>query len=177
MQDNAAITAAGIIGAGLLIQTICFFLIPSRTAPVLPAFACAAAVLMQAGRSAESISGEDYIKTGIAGLAAGVLLIPFTVTPVAAATGIFACPAGALAALAVFLEMTKKGENFSYMFPAFSGSMVAGMFIITAGCAGAVPPGPAPVLGELISILVISLLAGFICQGMMIVIEKDNPGD
>ncbi|WP_048149746.1 hypothetical protein [Methanolacinia paynteri] len=177
MPDKHAITAAaGILCAGLLLQAVCFFFIQLPAAPVLPAFACIAVVTMQAKRWKGYLSGADYIKTGIAGLAAGVLFMPFTASAAVAAAGIIACPVGTLAALAVFMEMTKKEENFAGMFSVFSGSLVAGMFIIAAGFAGEKFPGPAAVLGEFIPLLVISLLAGLLCQGIIIALKMDDSG-
>ena len=175
MPDNSATTvAAGILCAGFLVQATFFFFIPLPTAPVLPAFACIAVVVMQSKRSKDYLSGVDYIKTGIAGLAAGVLFIPFASSAAVAAAGIIACLVGTLAALAVFVEMTKKEENFAGMFSVFSGSLVAGMFIIAAGFAGEKLHGPATVLGEFIPLLIVSLIAGLLCQGIIIALKKDN---
>lgn len=177
MPDNHAITAAaGILCAGLLLQAVCFFFIQLPAAPVFPAFACIAVVVMQSKRSKNGLSGADYIKTGITGLAAGVLFMPFASSAAVAAAGIIACPVGTLAALAVFMEMMKKEENFAGMFSVFSGSLVAEMFIIAAGFAGEKLPGPATVLGEFIPLLVVSLLAGLLCQGIIIASKKDNSG-
>ncbi|ADN34826.1 hypothetical protein Mpet_0045 [Methanolacinia petrolearia DSM 11571] len=177
MPDNSAVTAAaGILCAGLLIQAAFFFFISLPAAPVLPAFACIAVVVMQSKRSKDGLLGADYIKTGLAGLAAGILSMPFASSAAVAAAGVIACPVGTLAALAVFMEMTKKEENFAAMFSVFSGSLVAGMFIIAAGFAGEKLHGPATVLGEFIPLLIVSLLAGLLCQGIIIALKKDNSG-
>lgn len=175
MTDKNIAVPAGILATGLAVQAASFFFLSGATLPVLPAFACIAAVIYGTGRIS-----PDYIKAGITGLAAGILFLPFAGTPTAAAGGIIACPAGAVAALAVFSEMKRNGEgNFSPVFSVFSGSMIAGMFIMAARLAGAALPGPGPMLREFTSLLLLSLLAGVLCQGILIVLKlkTNDSGD
>jgi len=178
MTDRALKTAAGIIGAGFLIEAISFFLFSGSIGPVLPAFACIAAVAYQATGEREARDTSGYIKAGLLGLAAGILSVPFAGTAEAAMGGIIASPAGTLSALAVFSEMNKNGEErFSPFFSVFSGSMIAGMFIMTAGLAGTGLSSPGFILREFTSLLLISLIAGIFSQGVLIVLKKKNQID
>ena len=177
MTDRTVITAAGILGAGFLTQAASFFFTPQPFAPVLPAFACMAIVIIQANRSQKTISKADYIKAGIVGLSAGILLLPFSETAPVAAAGIIACLVGVLAAIAVFSEMAKNNEKFSPVFSVFTGSLIAGMFIIAAGLAKDPLPGPALILRQFLALLMVSLLAGILCEGILIIQKRDNPRD
>ena len=158
---------AGIITAGLAVQAAVNFLIAGDAPAVLPAFACIAAV---------AAAGE-YKSALIAGFTAGVLFIPFAGTTASAVAGLVASPAGAASALAVYSEMNKKGEeSFSPVFSVFSGSMIAGMFVMAAGLSGITLPGPGAMFAAFSALLLISLLAGVICQGVLIILKKNNPG-
>jgi hypothetical protein len=55
--------------------------------------------------------------------------------------------------------------------------MIAGMFIMAAGPAGAALPGPGVILRAFTSLLLVSLLAGVACQGIIIVLKKNSSGD
>ncbi|MBN1431198.1 MAG: hypothetical protein JW931_00320 [Methanomicrobiaceae archaeon] len=168
MTAGTITTTIAILAAGLAVQAASFFLLGENFPAVLPAFASMAAVISQAGKSK-----ADYMEAGIAGLAAGVMLIPFSGTAAVAAAGIIACPAGTIAALAVFSEMNRNNEEaFSPVFSIFSGTMIAGMFIMASGLAGIPLSGPGLILREFTALLLLSLLAGLSGHGIMILLKK-----
>ena len=168
MKGRTVSTIIAILAAGLTVQVASFFLLGENFPAVLPAFACMAAVFSHAGKSR-----ADYMEAGIAGLAAVIMLIPFAGTAAVSAAGIIACPAGAVAALAVFSEMNRNNEEaFSPVFSIFSGTMIAGMFIMASGLAGIPLSGPGLILGEFTALLLLSLLAGVIGHGIMILLKK-----
>lgn len=178
MKDRALKTVGGILGTGFLIEAVSFFYFSGSVSLILPAFACIAAVAYHAAGEREAVETSGYIKAGIIGLAAGILFVPFSGTAAAAMAGIVFSPAGSLSALAVFSEMNKNGEErFSPVFSVFSGSMIAGMFITATGPAGAAFSNPGFILREFTSLLIISLLAGMFCQGILIVLKKENQRD